>query len=70
MTAIEQIVTAMIDYEIDEQNTVGELLHAIRVGEKKPYEKPVLKHLNQLDQSDLADLADLIIIDDFTEVPE
>jgi hypothetical protein len=34
MTIIEHIVTAMIDYNIDEQNTVGELLHAIRVGEK------------------------------------
>jgi hypothetical protein len=29
---IQGIVTAMIDYDIDEQHTVGELLHAIRVG--------------------------------------
>jgi hypothetical protein len=31
---IEQIVTCLIDYDLDESNTIGELLHAIRVGEK------------------------------------
>jgi hypothetical protein len=41
MTLIEQIVKAMIDYDIDEQHTVGELLHAIRVGEKDTNLTPI-----------------------------
>ena len=45
MTLIERIVTAMIDYDIDEQHTVGELLHAIRKGQERyetvpPYVSP------------------------------